>query len=147
MGKVTKSFRLLIVLITFAVVLFSAYNFGIIGQVYSGREQESQALSAEEPYVLYFHSNSCLVSRTAVDDKQALSERLGELADLRWVDIDVEDEGELEFAWKKKVQVTPTLLFYASDGRLIGHYSGKIDWVVAETELVAELERQTTVTE
>ena len=98
MGKVTKSFRLLIVLITFAIVLFSAYNFGIIGQVYSGREQESQALSAEEPYVLYFHSNSCLVSRTADDNKQALSERLGELADLHWVDIDVEVEGELEFA-------------------------------------------------
>lgn len=142
MGKVTKSFRLLIMLITFAILLFSAYNFGIIGQVYSGREQESQALSAEEPYALYFYSSSCLVSRAADEHKLALSERLGNLAGLRWVDIDVEDEGELEFAWKKKVQVTPTILFYSSDGRLIGHYSGKIDWVVAETELVAELERQ-----
>jgi thioredoxin-related protein len=141
MGKVTKSFRLLIMLITFSILLFSAYNFGIIGQVYSGREQESQALSAEEPYALYFYSSSCLVSRAADEYKQALSEHLVDLAGLRWVDIDVEDEGELEFAWKKKVQVTPTMLFYASDGRLIGHYSGKIDWEVAETELVANFEQ------
>ncbi|QRN84688.1 thioredoxin family protein [Clostridia bacterium] len=139
MGKISKGIRLLVLLITSVVILFSAYNFGLIGQVYSGRELESQALSAKEPYVLYFYSDACLVSQTAKKDKQALSENLEALSDFRWVDINVENEGEMAFAWKKQIQVTPTLLFYARDGRLIGHYSGKIDWEAAEAELAEEL--------
>lgn len=141
MGKISRGVRLLVLLITSVVILFSAYNFGLIGQVYSGREMESQALSAQEPYVIYFYSDACLVSQTAEKYKQELSENLQAVTDLRWVDVNIEDEGELEFAWKKQVQVTPTLLLYASDGRLIGQYSGKIDWEAAELELTQELEK------
>lgn len=110
------------------VVVFSLYNFDLIGDSRLGVERETQAQNEGRPYLLYFYSEDCLLSKEGLGLIEGLEEgQADDRLEMDFIYVNVEDRGEDRYAWLKNIEVTPTLLLYDQKAILKGRFTGLMD--------------------
>lgn len=82
----------------------------------------SQALASGKPTVVEFGANACAACRDMKEVLTALRQSYGKYIEI--VEVDLLKERAI--AARYKVQLMPTQLFFAADGREIGRNAGRI---------------------
>lgn len=131
MKIILRILKLLLVLGTAGVLVFSAYNYGLFGRETWGYQEEERARTSGVPYALIFYADSCAVSDVVMPELEALE------TGVRMIRVNTDRSRDLDLAIVHRVQVTPTVVIFDKTGQETLRLSGQMDLAALREGLAA----------